>query len=634
MTNLLANVRAWAASKYFNFLALLKKVRTWSVEYFDRAYFLDSKALWWAVAILLGYQLSKKWLWEKFDVLAVDGFLKGLRFEPLGKWWLLIYLILLAIPAIFCIKRLIRNSYKLTIINLFLLWFLLVLYWLHRKNYAQFDLYQASINNWLLIHLKKIGFSASALQKGPMGFFDPIAAVGSTFAIVLLINVFRVGIFRKGSTLLSQDIPIKNIADDKFDRTSYFDPLISELRQVAFDSTKAFAVGINSTWGYGKTSLLEIMKKVFDEEEKYTVFMEYNPWMSAVKSGLTLDFFAQLQNTLSAHIETDNLIIKYGKALSKIDLDKNPLKVVSGFFESDLSLFERHEQVSKLLLKTNKRFVVVIDDIDRLDNSEVFEVLRLIRNTANFGRIMFVAAYDKNYLTGALGQNHIHDPKKYLEKIFDIELSLPKIGISRLQAMIMEAFTTGIGNFVLVAADKLSIEGQFKDLIYATISSSDRKLNAVGAHIWSVLKNKRDIVRFINAVLLTYKVNQKWVYLPDLVILELIKLIDHNVYLELSSAQGYLENSNATPPVYKLFIGSPSAGPPVARMLGLATMRHDVRTDKGEAMTALINALFENSSASHYQSDKALKIVENFENYFIYANKSVTSANIANIIRI
>lgn len=73
---------------------------------------------------------------------------------------------------------------------------------------------------------------------------------------------------------------------------------------------------------------------------------------------------------------------------------------------------------------------------------------------------------------------------------------------------------------------------------------------------------------------------------------------------------------------------------PAARLAGLATMRKNVLEGKGEELTALITALFEDANQTHFRGDKALKFTVNFENYFIYALNSVSNANIAHVISI
>lgn len=239
-----------------------------------------------------------------------------------------------------------------------------------------------------------------------IALLDPLYISLSVIACYLAFNLTRYLTYKTNSTFLEQDLPISEVESDQYNRKQFFIDLINQLKRISFNSEKGFSIGINSSWGLGKTSLLKIIKKEFDDENNI-ITLEYNPWLAVNKHSLTYDFFLMIENELSKHIETSNLLSTYGEKLSKIDIDKNPLKSFANSFKADKSLQEQFESIGKLIKSTNKRIFVIIDDLDRLDNFEVLEVLRLIRNTGNFPRINFIVAYDKSYVQNALEVNKI-----------------------------------------------------------------------------------------------------------------------------------------------------------------------------------------------------------------------------------
>ncbi|MBB2144625.1 hypothetical protein GM921_03960 [Pedobacter sp. LMG 31464] len=598
------------------------------------------KSLWSILFITLMYLFACGWLWKSFDALLVKKVLANLKPMNLGYLGSLIYFLVIGIPGFKILANCYRKMYKMRPLHIFLIGAGTILYWTHRPDYVQAQLFDTTVKQDFLKIAEYLSFMppplagiAQLLQLlFKSGLVDPIVALISFGCIILSINLFRFARKPKNSSLLIQDMPISLLKDDKFNRKIYFEPLVNEIRSIEFSTEQAFAIGINSMWGYGKTSLLQILKKDFEEKEPHTVYLQYNPWMSTAKSGLTMDFFVQLDQALSEHIETENLIMKYGRALSKIDVEKNPLKSIASIFEHESSLKDKHDEVKELLMRIKKRVLVVIDDMDRLDNSEVMEVLRLIRNTANFPRIIFVAAYDKNYLSNALKSHSILNQDKYLQKIFDLEIMLPKIENMLLKELINDVFKASMDNLVMQAPEKQKLLDQFRDLIFATNSSTDPKMNLFRGQIWNVITNKRDIIRFVNSMSVIFQVNQKWVYLPDLAILELIKMMDHNCYLELSSPDNYLAiSSSSLPKAYKL-ITQRSTLTFTARSLGHTNLKEDILESKNRALTDLISSLFTPATMSDHQSDKALRIVDNFENYFIYAEKNLPASTFAQAI--
>ena len=170
------------------------------------------------------------------------------------------------------------------------------------------------------------------------------------------------------------------------------------------------------------------MKKEIEKED-FAEIVEFNPWLCNSPEQVTQDFFATLINELSPkHSTLSRTINKYAKLLNKIakpslsifgiDLDLTP---------GDDSLDELKENISKKLANLPKKVVILIDDTDRLEGNEIFEILRLIRNTADFKNVIYIATYDKEYVTDVLKENKIKDPDNYLEKIFQTEVHLPKV---------------------------------------------------------------------------------------------------------------------------------------------------------------------------------------------------------------
>ena len=198
----------------------------------------------------------------------------------------------------------------------------------------------------------------------------------------------------------------------------YAKTLVKKLKNTNL-SKESFAVGITGEWGSGKSTFLNTMKKEI-KEAKFAEIVEFNPWLCNSPEQVTQDFFATLIDKLSPkHSTLSRNINKYAKLLNKIakpslsffgiDLDLTP---------SDDSLNKLKENISDKLAKLPKKVVILIDDTDRLEGNEVFEILRLIRNTADFKNVIYIATYDKEYVTDVLKGNKIKDPSAYLEKIF------------------------------------------------------------------------------------------------------------------------------------------------------------------------------------------------------------------------
>lgn len=177
------------------------------------------------------------------------------------------------------------------------------------------------------------------------------------------------------------------------------------------------------------------------------------------------------------------------------------------------SLYEKKMDLSDKFLRLSRPVVVFIDDIDRLEREEVFEVLRLIRNTADLNNTIYLVAYDKEYVTTVLEEKNIKDAASYLEKIFPVEVHLPKVEDNLI-------WETLYGD--LNCQERFN--GRFTKSLFARFNNDERAL------ILRVLNNYRRAKRFSRLYILNvdYVMVQcrDEIKLLDLFWLELLQIYD------------------------------------------------------------------------------------------------------------
>ncbi len=82
--------------------------------------------------------------------------------------------------------------------------------------------------------------------------------------------------------------------------------------------------------------------------------------------------------------------------------------------------------------------LIFIDDIDRLDDNEIYTLFKLVKLNANFENFIFILNFDEEQVAKALMKRsgkEVEDGKKYLEKIINIPIHLPKIKINLLERL-------------------------------------------------------------------------------------------------------------------------------------------------------------------------------------------------------
>ena len=277
---------------------------------------------------------------------------------------------------------------------------------------------------------------------------------------------------------------------------------------------QSYAIGVTGEWGVGKTTFLDELEKKIGKRAEV---VKFNPWMCSTPEQVTHDFFASLRHQLSEKYSTlSRSIREYAKYVSSLSLEPSTaIKVDLSLPNNKESLFERKRILSEKFSRLPLPVVVVIDDVDRLEREEVFEVLRLIRNTADLSNMIYLVAYDKEYVTSVLKDKEIKDATAYLEKIFQVEVHLPKVEDQLLWNLLYKDI-----------AEQLS--SVFADKLFELLKSDEKEL------VLTILDNYRRVKRFARIYSLAISYLRKQVpgevKQMDVFWLELLQVYDKKTY--------------------------------------------------------------------------------------------------------
>ncbi len=323
------------------------------------------------------------------------------------------------------------------------------------------------------------------------------------------------------------DIPLTLLKkeDDIYNRLDFIEELKNKI--LATNNTeKSFAIGVIGKWGDGKTTFLNTLEVLLKKERK-VIQLKFNPWMAGSADKIIELFFSDLSGVLGEFDgNLKNQIVKYSKELIS-SIDESGLSIFKdllGKGNDNLSLVEQNEAISTSIKNLKARLVIYIDDVDRLDKKEVLEVLRLIRNTADFKNTFFIVAFDKTYLIECLKKSDVSKSETYLDKIFQLEYYLP---VTLDEKACEKIFFIEVAKY-LDTDQKLVLQK-----IANPEPSPFMRANEASPKISMYLKNVRDIKRFLNVFLLNFERVKHNIYLPDYIAINILRLKYPEVYLEL-----------------------------------------------------------------------------------------------------
>lgn len=179
--------------------------------------------------------------------------------------------------------------------------------------------------------------------------------------------------------------------------------------------------------------------------------------------------------------------------------------------KAEVSLEDLRFRLSDALAEANKRIVVLVDDIDRLDKHETHTLFRLIKACADFPNVCYVLAFDDVAVAKSLGERYGSGDeasgRAFLEKIIQVPLKLPMAMKEDLRAICFQHVDQALN----AASVELS-----KEEINEFVSRFERGISIR-------LDTPRAAKRFGNALMFALPMLKGEVNMVDLLLLEAVR---------------------------------------------------------------------------------------------------------------
>ena len=320
------------------------------------------------------------------------------------------------------------------------------------------------------------------------------------------------------------DLPIKDIDNDKLNFLPFAQKVAKGIKN--YKQNETFIISIEGKWGSGKTSLMNLIENEIKDDVE---IMHFNPWLlTDIRQVINL-FFDELIKVLcygSFKAKWNEDIKKDIKTLANILLPDNinvdigliklGYKPKDVFLKNDDSLEKIKSRINEYLKNLDKKIVIIVDDIDRLTDEETEFIFRLTKGIADFDNLIYILLYDKGIVAKSLQTYKNENGEKYLEKIVQYSLPVPKPHRLTLNKLLFQKIDEIIenlkkeGNQIFFDRDKWSI------VIYEVLTK----------HILTV----RDINSIINILSFEYPIVVEDVNFTDFFLLTLLRVKNNNLY--------------------------------------------------------------------------------------------------------
>lgn len=388
----------------------------------------------------------------------------------------------------------------------------------------------------------------------------------------------------------SGDNPIKKGADDRLQRRSGAGSLARDIREV--DASEGFVVGIVGPWGSGKTSILNMVREFLKQEPELAV-IDFNPWLFSGTDELVEAFFRELSAQMKLKggklAGIAQIVDDYSDLLSPLSALPVVGSWLSGFRGAakalnDLqqkrrgSVNEQRDRLATRLAELEQPIVVVIDDIDRLESTEIRDIFKLVRLTASFPNIIYVLAFDRQRVEEALSQSGF-DGRAYLEKIIQLGTDVPTVPEPVMLRQLGEALEAAVSDLDL---PETFDENAWPDVLMEIVRP--------------LVTNMRDVKRYAAAVRSKARALGGQVELVDVMALEAIRIFLPEVFRAVVEGREGLTTTAGFDSRYE----DPGLKDQVQRLVDAGNARADL-------VRGLIRRLFPAAQRhigdSHYGSD-------------------------------
>lgn len=322
------------------------------------------------------------------------------------------------------------------------------------------------------------------------------------------------------------DSPIEKPEDDLYGVTPFAESMASSISKIK--SPIGTAIALNGPWGSGKSSVVNMIRTSLHEEgRKDLIVTDFKCWWYRGEEALALAFLQNLHTTLKNGLgdKIKGLIPKLSKNLLqagsvvgqtvaaasgqgwlKSGISGGANYIEKTFFSDKETVETSFRKLADILEKQDKRFLVIIDDIDRLTPEEALAIFRLIKSIGRLPNVMYLLVFDRDLAEKAVSARYPSEGPHFLEKIIQAGFEVPV----PMQTDLNDAILTSIGNICGQAhEDELR---RFMNIFYDVVVP--------------YMSTPRHVVRFQNAISITWPAIVGEVSLADFVALETIRLYE------------------------------------------------------------------------------------------------------------
>jgi hypothetical protein len=332
--------------------------------------------------------------------------------------------------------------------------------------------------------------------------------------------------------VINGDNPITSRAQDRLDRAPFADQVAAAIRSAP--APQGLVLGLTGPQGVGKTSLLNLIIEQLTFPPARTV-LQFNPWMFSESEQLVGAFFEQIAAQLRVFGQPErqlaDQLVQYGQTLTPPLYP--PVAGVQPGRPGSLALKRpkaidpittQRRRIEETMQTHAEPVIVMLDDLDNLAPSELREVLRIVRLTGRFPRLIYLLTFDPKRIGGALAGDAA-DGREHLARIVEVSYDVPPVP----QYALGRILTEGLQDLILQTPTGRLDTARWAEVFHRVLRP--------------LLTTLREVNHYLTALPAVLAKIGDEVALVDVLALEAVRLRLPEVFARLGTIRGALAES-------------------------------------------------------------------------------------------
>lgn len=340
-----------------------------------------------------------------------------------------------------------------------------------------------------------------------------------------------------------------------------------DIKQYALKISEAYEAESQNTGNYArklseayKDESQNTGKEIFRQNDIELHCSYFKCYWFPGEDGLALSFISYMVSEVSlVSDEARKLIIEISALLIKFLLpgSEKAVDLLKNQIVKDFSINEKIKRLDDTLKqntetetdkdkdKDKRRFLVIIDDLDRMEKNEILAILRIIKTFGCLRNVVFLLVYD-NDIVSSVANSHFPEAKgKYLDKFIQYSVNI----LPARRQNIVDQIKYGLIDSCNISSEHILSQGLFKEHYYCSLrywldhpqySNEDDPNNkglrskcVVDKLIVSKILTPRDVYVTTQAVIHSWVNCKKLICLKDILVLEIFKKYQQDLYKEI-----------------------------------------------------------------------------------------------------